>query len=42
MRRTHEVGWYAEELFARLAVIDATGRYAGRDIAAADGPTTLV
>lgn len=33
VRRTHEVGWYAEELFARLAVVDAVGRYDGRDIA---------
>ena len=41
MRRTHEVGWYAEELFARLAVIDATGHYARRDIAAPDGPAML-
>ncbi len=30
VRRTAEVGWYAEELFARLAVEDIDGTYAGR------------
>lgn len=32
MRRTHETGWYAEELFARLAVLDARGSYAGAPV----------
>ena len=29
MRRTAQIGWYAEELFARLAVVDATGTIDG-------------
>lgn len=29
IRRTAEVGWYVEELFARLGVIDVTGSFAG-------------
>ena len=29
--RTAETGWYAEQLFARFAVIDASGMVAGRD-----------
>ncbi len=32
MRRTHEVKWYAEELFARLAVVDATGTFRGEPL----------
>jgi hypothetical protein len=32
VRRTAEVGWYAEELFGRLAVCEATGRYDGRTV----------
>ncbi len=40
--RTHEVGWYAEELFARFAVVSARGAYAGRRLdlgaGAADAP----
>lgn len=32
VRRTHDVGWYAEELFARFAVVDAHGRYDGRAV----------
>ena len=32
MRRTTEAGWYAEELFARLAVLDIEGTYSGTDI----------
>lgn len=28
--RTTEVGWYAEEMFARLAVLDVAGTYRGR------------
>jgi hypothetical protein len=30
VRRTREVGWYREELFARLAVLDVTGSLGGR------------
>ena len=29
MRRTHDIEWYAEELFARFAVIDSRGTYSG-------------
>jgi hypothetical protein len=29
IRRTHEAGWYAEELFARFAVESAVGSFAG-------------
>lgn len=29
MTATHEIGWYAEELFARFAVIAATGTFKG-------------
>jgi hypothetical protein len=29
IRRTHETGWYAEELFARFAVVSADGSFAG-------------
>ena len=29
IRRTHEVGWYSEELFARFAVLSAHGVYRG-------------
>ncbi len=32
IRRTAATGWYAEELFARFAVLEATGSYAGRDL----------
>ncbi|WP_218566295.1 hypothetical protein [Vallicoccus soli] len=31
VRRTAEVGWYAEELFARFAVLDADGTFGGRE-----------
>ncbi|MFC6238743.1 monooxygenase [Longivirga aurantiaca] len=34
MRRTHETGWYSEELFARFAVVDARGAYDGTEITA--------
>lgn len=33
VRRTHETGWYSEELFARLAIVDARGTYAGEPLA---------
>jgi hypothetical protein len=33
MRRTHEVQWYAEELFARLALVDARGTRDGVPVA---------
>ena len=33
MQRTHETGWYAEELFARFAVVGAQGTYDGRPLA---------
>jgi heme-degrading monooxygenase HmoA len=33
MRRTHEVDWYAEELFARFALVDARGTLAGTPVA---------
>jgi hypothetical protein len=29
MQRTHDIEWYAEELFARFAVIDSRGTYSG-------------
>ena len=32
MRRTHEVDWYVEELFARFAVVDARGTVRGRSL----------
>jgi hypothetical protein len=32
IRRTHEVGWYAEELFARFAVLGINGSFEGRPI----------
>ena len=31
VRRTAEVGWYAEELFARFAVLSVEGTFAGRE-----------
>jgi hypothetical protein len=32
VRRTAQTGWYAEELFARLALLDAGGSYVGRSV----------
>ena len=32
MRRTHEVQWYAEELFARFALLDARGTHHGTPV----------
>jgi hypothetical protein len=32
MRRTHDVEWYAEELFARFAVVDVRGTYSGEPV----------
>ncbi len=32
VRRTAELGWYAESLFARLAVLDSEGTYRGRPL----------
>jgi len=32
IRRTAEVGWYTEELFARFAVVDVDGSYGGRAV----------
>jgi hypothetical protein len=34
VRRTHELGWYREELFARLAVLDVQGTLGGEPVAA--------
>jgi hypothetical protein len=33
VQRTHEVGWYTEQLFARFAVIGASGEIDGRRVA---------
>ena len=33
MRRTHEVEWYAEELFARFALVEARGTHDGLPVA---------
>ena len=30
IRRTREIGWYAEEMFARFAILDIDGTFAGR------------
>lgn len=32
IRRTRELGWYAEELFARFAVVDVRGTYRGANL----------
>jgi hypothetical protein len=32
MRRTHDVAWYAEELFARFGVLDSRGTYRGEPL----------
>jgi hypothetical protein len=34
IRRTEQTGWYAEELFARFAVTELSGRYRGHELAA--------
>ena len=33
MRMTHEIDWYAEELFARFALVEAAGSYNGAAVA---------
>jgi hypothetical protein len=33
IRQTREVGWYTEELFARLALLEVEGTYRGRPLA---------
>jgi hypothetical protein len=35
VERTHELDWYAEELFARFAVLDVAGTYRGQEVTAA-------
>jgi hypothetical protein len=38
MRRTHEVQWYAEELFARFALVDLRGTHRGLPLDSTTGP----
>ena len=38
MRRTHETGWYSEELFARFALMSAEGEYGGRAVRIGPAP----
>jgi hypothetical protein len=42
VRRTAELGWYAEELFARFAVVAVEGRYAGQEVVGPGGRTGAI
>lgn len=36
VKRTHELNWYAEEMFTRFQVRDASGTYNGQDVVVVD------